>query len=156
MLTNLVAVVDGEVKYIQAVILYPERRGKKVQSMKFPAKDLFDLAPDTAAYSLMKKFSELTFQLGRTYSDGMEASRLTSRLDHSKLCQGGLVNKGLSAISPFSCNVCSNKSHPGACTKCMYNDDTIMSNKLKYLIFLTNGYGCPWLSGGQSEGGDCT
>ena len=73
-LTNLVAVVDGEVKYIQAVILYPERRGKKVQSMKFPAKDLFDLAPDTAAYSLMKKFSELTFQLGRTYSDGMNPS----------------------------------------------------------------------------------
>ena len=45
-LTNLVAVVDGEAKYVQAVILDPERRGKKVQSMKFPAKDLFDLAPD--------------------------------------------------------------------------------------------------------------
>ena len=49
-LTNLVAVVEGEIKYVQVVVLDPEKKGKKVQSMKFPAKDLFDQAPDTAAF----------------------------------------------------------------------------------------------------------
>ena len=75
-LTNLVAVVEGEVKHIQNVILDPERKGKKVHTMKFPVKQLFDRAPDTAAYSLTKKFSEFSFPPGKTYSDWMEASRL--------------------------------------------------------------------------------
>ena len=92
-LTNIVAVVDGEVKHIQTVILDPDRKGKKTQAMKFSVKDLFVQAPDTAAYSLTKKFSEFTFQPGKTYSDWMEASRLdltyfsewkTSRSDSTK------------------------------------------------------------------------
>ena len=92
-LTNLVAVVEGEVKYVQIVILDPDKKGRKTQTMKFPVKDLFFHAPDTAAYSLTENFSEFTFQPGKTYSDWMEASRLdltyfsewkTSRSDSTK------------------------------------------------------------------------
>ena len=75
-LTNLVAVVEGEIKHVQNIILDPDKKGKKIQTMKFPVKQLFDRAPDTAAYSLTKKFSEFTFPPGKTYSDWMEASKL--------------------------------------------------------------------------------
>ena len=67
-LTNLVAVVEGGVKYVQTVIVDPDKKGKKTQTMKFPVKQLFADAPDTAAYSLTKKFSEFTFPPGKTYS----------------------------------------------------------------------------------------
>ena len=73
-LTNTVMVADGEVKHVQTVILDPDRKGKKIQAMKFWVKDLFAKAPDTAAYSLTKKFSEFTFQPGKTFSDWLEAS----------------------------------------------------------------------------------
>ena len=95
-LTNLVAVVEGGVKYVQTVIIDPDKKGKKTQTMKFPVKQLFADAPDTAAYSLTKKFSEFTFPPGKTYSDWMEASRLdlayfsewkTSRSDSTKATQ---------------------------------------------------------------------
>ena len=111
-LTNLVAVVEGEVKYVQSVILDPDRKGRKTQTMKFPVKDLFVHAPDTAAYSLTKKFSEFTFQPGNTYSEWMEASRLdltyfsewkTSRSDSIKATpeqkkEWGVTNFMLRAI----------------------------------------------------------
>ena len=60
-LTNLVAVVEGGVKYVQTVIVDPDKKGKKTQTMKFPVKQLFADAPDTAAYSLTKRFSDFTF-----------------------------------------------------------------------------------------------
>ena len=92
-LANLVAVVGGEVKHVQSVVIDPEKKGKRTQTMKFPVKQLFAEAPDTAAYSLTKRFSEFTFPPGKTYSDWMEASRLdltyfsewrTSRSDSTK------------------------------------------------------------------------
>ena len=68
-LTNLAAVVEGGVKYVQSVIVDPDKKGKKTQTMKFPVKQLFADAPDTAAYSWTKKFSEFMFPPGKTYSD---------------------------------------------------------------------------------------
>ena len=53
--------VEGGVKYVQTVIVDPDKKGKKTQTMKFPVKQLFADAPDTAAYSWTRKFSEFTF-----------------------------------------------------------------------------------------------